>query len=174
MRLMLVVLVSICIGNVAWATVYEWVDSQGVVNMTDDPDNVPARYRKVMKTREIDTGDAATPAAAPETAPVEEAVPQQVKAELYGGHGETWWRNSFKEAREKLTSLQDRIAGKKKSLEQLHRKRVLYQKSSDRVAYFELADEIAKDEERATALQGNLASLESQANEAGVPQLWRK
>ena len=174
MRLVRAVLVSIFICNTAWATVYEWVDSQGVVHMTDNPDKVPAAYRKVMRTREIDTRDAATPAAAPQSETVGAPVPPPVEAGLYGGHDENWWRTSFGEARGNHKALQDQIDEKKKSLAEIHRRRVLYQKPSDRVAYFALADEIARDEENASALQDSLAKLEYQADGAGVPPEWRK
>jgi hypothetical protein len=53
----------ICSG--AWATVYQWTDSQGIVHMTDDPDKVPAKYRKVLKTREMDTRENVLPAGGP-------------------------------------------------------------------------------------------------------------
>jgi hypothetical protein len=163
------------IGSAAWATVYEWVDNQGIVHMTDDPDKVPARYRKVMKARDIDTGGSAAPAAEPKGAvPSSEAgLPEEPEVLLYGGRNVRWWLGTFREARENIEKHNAQIAGKKKKLEQLRRKRVLYQKPSDRVAYYALMDEIARDEEQVKVLQKNLDDLESQADKAGVPQHWR-
>ena len=142
--------------------------------MTDDPDKVPAAYRKVMRTREIDTRDVTTPAAVPRSEAVGVSTPPPVEATLYGGHDENWWRTSFGEARRNLKTLQDQIVEKNKSLTEIHRRRVLYQKPSDRVAYFALTDDIAKDEEQAKGLQDSLAKLEYQADGAGVPPEWRK
>jgi hypothetical protein len=161
----------ICSG--AFATVYQWTDSQGVVHMTDDADKVPARYRKVMKVKEIDAGENILPAAEPgATVPSGGANPQE--GLLYGGHDMKWWADSFREAQGNLKDLNDQIVDKKKNLEELHRKRVLYQKPSDRVAYYGLMDEIAKDEEQVKVLQQKLLDLGSKADEAGVPQGWRQ
>ncbi len=33
------------------AAVYEWKDDNGVVNFTDDPENIPAKYLKKAKKR---------------------------------------------------------------------------------------------------------------------------
>jgi predicted RNase H-like nuclease (RuvC/YqgF family) len=93
---------------------------------------------------------------------------------VYGGHDEGWWRNSFVNLRAAIKKLQDRIETGKKDLEELHRKRVLYQKPSDRVDYFSLADEISRDEEKVKALQKSLAELDSRAEGAGVPREWRQ
>jgi Domain of unknown function (DUF4124) len=165
----------ICSG--AFATVYQWTDSQGVVHMTDDADKVPARYRKVMKVKEIDTGENILPATEPGTTVPSSggANPQEGREGLlYGGHDMKWWVDSFREARGNLNDLNDQIVDKKKNLEELHRKRVLYQKPSDRVAYYELLDQIAKDEEQVKVLQQKLLDLGSKADEAGVPQGWRQ
>jgi Domain of unknown function (DUF4124) len=160
------------ICTAAWATVYEWVDSQGVVHLTDDADKVPARYRKVMKVREIGAGENILPASEPNaTTPSSGASLQEGREVLlYGGHDMKWWMDSFKEARENLKKLNDKIADNKKNLEELHRKRVLYQKPSDRVAYYALMDSIAKDEEQVKVLEKNLLDLQSSADAAGVPQ----
>lgn len=174
MRLVIAILITMFTFSAAWATVYEWVDQEGVVHMTDDADKVPSKYRKVMKAREIDTREVATPPPAPEGQTVGVPVLPPAQAESYGGHDENWWRASFREARESIRVFQDQIADKKKSLDELHRKRVLYQKPGDRVAYFTLADEIAKDEETAKGLNADLARLNSKADGAGVPLEWRQ
>jgi hypothetical protein len=72
-----------------------------------------------------------------------------------------------------LKNLNDQIAGKKKELEDLRRRRMLYQKPSDRVAYYALMDEIGRDEEQVKVLQKSLDDLESRADAAGVPRDWR-
>ncbi len=174
MRLLLVVFISMIACNAAWGAVYEWVDSQGVVHMTDDPDKVPDRYRTKMKTREIETGGVIPPAAASGNQPAAGPAPEAKGDAPDGVHDEGWWRASFTRARRDIKRLQDQIDTKKKSLEELHRKRVLFQKPGDRIAYFSLADEIARDEERVKALRDYLATLEYQADGAGVPWEWRQ
>jgi len=173
MRLGFVVVLIAFSCSVAWAAVYEWVDSKGVLNMTDNPELVPEKYRKVLKTREIDiSGDSAASPAPDTRAPAEQA-PGVRETESYGGHDEAWWRNRFAQAKGRIDDFQEQIEKKKSTLEEIHRQRVLYQRPSDRVAYFQLADEIAKDEETVKALKKNLADLTFQADGAAVPLDWR-
>jgi hypothetical protein len=171
MRLVLVFLAGMiaCTGG-AWAMVYEWVDGQGVVHLTDSADNIPAAYRKGVKRLDIDTGSAAVP----QNPPAAGIVPRVQDQAPYGGHDEGWWRNSFVSLREAVKRLQDRINTRKQDLVELHRKRVLYQKPGDRVAYFSLADDISRDEEQLKALQKSLADLDFKAEGANVPREWRQ
>jgi hypothetical protein len=173
MRLSLAVFIGFFACSTAMATVYEWVDNKGVINLTDNPDNVPAIYRKTMKTREIDINDE-TPAPVKQDAQSPAGqTPQAAGTENYGGHDEVWWRSQFEQLKTRIDDLKDDIDDKKKTLEELHRKRVLYQKPGDRVAYNQLADEIARDEETAKGLKKSLDDLTYQADGARVPLDWR-
>jgi hypothetical protein len=174
MKLLLVVFISVFACTAAWATVYEWIDSQGVVHMTDDPDKVPDRYRSKVKSREIDTGGVTPPAADSGNQPAAGPAPAAKADARDGGHDEEWWRAGFAQARREIKSLQDQIDTKKKSLEDLHRKRVLYQKPGDRIEYFSLSDDIARDEERLKSLQDQLGRLNDKADGAAVPLEWRQ
>jgi hypothetical protein len=195
MRLILLVLVSIFACSAAWATVYEWVDGQGVVHMTDEPEKVPDQYRMKMKTREMDTREvqAPLPAAAEKTAP----VVQEKKAELYGDQDEGWWRTSFKTIRDELKRLRAKLPAKKEVLPQLHRRWVISMgkmpgqgQSADnpnsyitdsslstpgqrRIDYYNQKNEIEKDEARISELEQQLAALEARADWFGVPAGWR-
>ena len=176
MRMVLTIIAGalLSFGSAAWAAVYEWVDAQGVVHMTDDPDKVPERYRNVMKVKDIDPGANTMPAAGPQALPPPPGAGQQTPdSVLYGDHPKGWWITTFKEARDALKRLTDEIDVKKTNLEYLRRQRALYQKSSDRAAYYALLDEIAAKEGRVKELQDNLADLESKADSAGVPESWR-
>ena len=175
MRLVLVVFagIFICTGG-AWATVYEWVDGQGIIHLTDSADNVPAAYRKGMKTLDVDTGGATAPAPAPPNQPEAGNVLQEHGEAPYGGHDEEWWRSSFSSLNAAIKNLQDRIDTGKKDLAELHRKRVLFQKPGDRAAYLSQADEIARNEEQLKALEKSLADLDTRAEGAGVPREWRQ
>lgn len=174
MRLALAVFIGVFACGTAMATVYQWVDNQGVVHMTDSADNVPAAYRKGMKALEIDTGGATAPARVLQDQPAAGTPSLAEKEAPYDGHDEGWWRNRFVRLRTDIRNLQDRIETSKKTLVELHRKRVLFQKPSDRVAYSALSDEIAKDEEILKGLEKNLDDLTFQADGAGVPLEWRE
>ena len=196
MRLLLVVFISIIACNAAWAAVYEWVDSQGIVHMTDDADKVPGKYRKIMKIREIDTRDVGTPSSLAEKPSVSVPALGQ-KTELYGDHDRDWWRTSFANVRNELKRLREKLPEKKEQLPQAHRDWVISmgktpgkgQSTSNpasyitdsslstsgqhRVAYYTLKDEIEKDDARIKELEQQLASLESLANRFDVPADWR-
>ena len=45
MRRILVVLVVVLVPAVAGAQMYRWVDAQGEVHITDDPNSIPEKYR---------------------------------------------------------------------------------------------------------------------------------
>ncbi|MHB8058012.1 MAG: DUF4124 domain-containing protein [Desulfuromonadaceae bacterium] len=49
-RTILLLLLVLCCSAVADAVTYNWTDDQGVVNFTDNPDRIPAKYRsKALK-----------------------------------------------------------------------------------------------------------------------------
>jgi hypothetical protein len=162
------------IAAVAHAATYEWTDSGGGKHFTDDPDKIPAKYRK--KSRELNLepvteGKEKQPVVQPEQPPIPK---QQKSASLPGGHNEAWWRSSFKALRDELKLIQDNLPAKREKLTTLGRKRTLFHKASDRTAYNSLNDEIDRDEARMTELHKQLADLEAEATRAGVPLEWRQ
>lgn len=174
MRKMIALFIAMFAFSVAQAEVYQWVDGQGGVHFTDDLDKVPARYRKKVKTIESAApGERPIPpAAAP--APVATPAPAEKKPELYNGRDQNWWSTAFSVARDELRTAREQLAGKQESLTALRRKRVIYQRTRDRIAYNELKEEIGRDEEKIKQLQEKLANLESEADRAGVPPEWRQ
>ncbi len=174
MRLLIALFVTMLAFTAARADVYEWVDSQGVVHLTDNPDKVPSRYRKKVKVIETAPAGEKNVPPAQETPSALPKKSQESQAELYGGHDEDWWRQSFRQAREGIKAIQDKLPDKKEALAALHRKRVIYQRARDRVAYNDMADEIARDEEKIKGLQEQLATLEADADRVGVPYEWRR
>jgi hypothetical protein len=168
------VLVFIAVSS-ACGDVYRWTDDKGVVNFTDDADRIPAKYRKKarrMVTEPVTTIPAESPA--PSSTPAVDAPPSSAGQELYGGYGEEWWRGRFRAAREQLQALQNGMVDKRQKLQQISRQRTIYQRSRDRVAYYDLKTEIEQDEKREVELQNKLQDLDQQASTAGVPFDWRK
>jgi hypothetical protein len=103
----------------AHAATYEWVDKQGVMHFTDDPDKIPFKYRN--KARQLDLtpvpGEKEQPPAQPQPRPADETGPAVDKAKsLYGGHNETWWRASFKARRDEVKTIQEALPDKKEKL----------------------------------------------------------
>lgn len=182
LTLPLLVLVFSFSGSVN-ADTYQWVDKQGVVNFTDNPDNVPKKYRtKVKVTPSAEdvkgaqgpaiTGTPITPNKKPETTattPAAAAVPK-----LFGGHDEAWWKSRYSSLRGEIKSLQDNLPAKREDLEKLRRKLAIYTYARNRVPYQEKLAEIQRDEERIKVLNDQLTNLDTEASSAGVPFDWRK
>jgi len=82
------------------ATIYKWVDKDGVVNFTDDLEKVPPSYRdRVEVETRKDVKEEVTP-------PAPQAVTrgneqEEIKKDI-AGRDETWWREKVRPWREKL------------------------------------------------------------------------
>ncbi len=82
------------------ATVYKWVDKDGVVNFTDDLSKVPPSYRdRVEKEERKDVKENVIPRS-PQAA-TRENEPEEIKTDLYG-RDETWWREKVRPWKEQL------------------------------------------------------------------------
>lgn len=190
-------LITILSFSYAHATVYEWVDRQGIIHFTDNPDKVPARYRAKIRAREtVNTTEGTSPAASYKTPP--RPVPLEKEVELPGGHDEVWWRTRFSSLRAELKSIQERLLDERDALTKLHRRWVIskgrtpkqgerlddvnnYVNNSalstvakHRAAYYDMKAEIEREEARIKGIEELLAVLDVEANKAGVPSEWRK
>jgi hypothetical protein len=149
--------------------VYEWVDGSGLSHYTDDPSNIPQQYRN--KARKSDVADETV---APAGARPQRPESVRPKAVLYGGHNEFWWRNSFKEIREEIVILKNRIPDLKAKLTETARSRTRFHKPSDRVEYNAINDEISRTEARIKELEQKLVELDDKGATYGVPREWRE
>ncbi len=174
MRCLIVFLVIIAAVSTVQAATYEWVDSAGVIHFTDDPDRVPAKYRSRAKERESVKGEETVNTSPPQTGPVVQRPAIPAQRELYGGHDEAWWRSAFSALRKEQKTLQDGLPDKKEQLAAIHRRRIIYQKARDRVAYNDLSQQIKGDEARIKELQEKLDALDRDATTSGVPKEWRQ
>src|SRR4030067_3629740 len=103
------------------ATIYKWVDKDGVVNFTDDLSKVPFSYRNRVEVEERkDVKEKVTPprprAATPEN------DQEEIRKDIYG-RDETWgrekvrpWRERLREATEKYETAQKRYTEKSDEL----------------------------------------------------------
>ncbi len=169
MRKFLLLIGMMAMAGAISAATFEWTDSQGGAHFTDDPDNIPARYRN--KARQIEVSPVVEEG---NKAGEGEKTTTRGEDTLVGGHDEAWWRERFKALHDATGKIQDGLKEKKESLAAQHRKYVLFSKSSDRVAENDLAADIYKDEARLARLQKKLADLDEAATRAGVPLEWRK
>ena len=99
------------------ATIYKWVDKEGVVNFTDDLSKVPPSYRNRVEVEERkDVKGAVTPP--PPQAATRGDEQDEIKTDIYG-RDESWWRDKvrpwkerLKEATEKYETAQKRYTEK--------------------------------------------------------------
>jgi hypothetical protein len=79
------------------STVYKWIDKEGVVNFTDDIENVPPAYRgRVEVIKEEVEKEVNVPSR-------QAALPKQeeTKTDIYG-RGESWWRDRVRPWKDRL------------------------------------------------------------------------
>lgn len=175
-----VLMVFMGLAGPAWCETYEWTDNKGVVNFTDDLDRVPAKYRNKVKEREpirseldaIPPSDGAQPVVKQnDKVP---STPSTPPVKAYGGHGQGWWRGQYASLRQGSKAIETSLADKREKLAELKRKRIIYQRTRDRVAYNQMVEEIKSEEAQLKEVQDRLEALEKEANSAGVPQEWRQ
>ena len=167
---LLIVMVPFVLTLAGEATTYEWVDDGGVVHFTDNSDNIPAKFRKRVK--ELDSGRSGEVKAP--AAPAQESTTSSQEGSAGGGHGVRYWQSSYSSLRAEIKSLEDGLASKREKLNQLRRKRIIYGRTSDRVAYNDMDQEISRDETVLKGLQEKLKALDAEADNAAVPREWRQ
>jgi len=161
----------------AYADTYQWVDEKGVVNFTDNPENVPEKYLKkvrIIRSERVEPEEAASAPAVSTPSISQPTAESSPRANLYGGHDESWWRSRYASLRSEIKALQDGLPAKREELENLRRKLVVYTFARNREAYQAKLAEIQQDEARINDLTAQLAKLDSEASAAGVPFSWRQ
>jgi len=88
------------------AEIYKWVDEKGAVHFTDDPVQVPEKYRSGAER--IDVPEEKAEATAEPTG-VSRKKEDAYRDQL--GRGEEYWRGRVEEWRKKLKALQEKLEG---------------------------------------------------------------
>ena len=82
------------------ATIYKWVDKEGVVNFTDDLSKVPPSYRNQVETEERkDVKEGVIPP--PPQAVTRGNEQEEIRTDILG-RDETWWREKVRPWKERL------------------------------------------------------------------------
>jgi chromosome segregation ATPase len=100
MRRFIILLILMVFSVPAYsATIYKWVDKDGVVNFTDDLSKVPPSYRdRVEKEERKDVKEEVTPRP---PQPATRRNEEETKTDTYG-RDETWWRDKVRPWNERL------------------------------------------------------------------------
>ena len=105
-RILFISLSILLITGVSFAEVYKWVDENGVVHFTDDPIQVPEKYRpKAERIGSPEERGESTVEGGP--APKKKEEPYRDRL----GRGEEYWKGRLEEWRKKLIELQASLEG---------------------------------------------------------------
>ena len=92
-------------------TIYKWVDEKGVVNFTDDYNQIPSDYRDRVEV-EIREDTQKPGISVPPQTPLQKS--EEGKTDIYG-RDETWWR-------EKVRPWKERLKEAERNYDSAHRK----------------------------------------------------
>ncbi len=85
----------------AHGVTYKWVDKNGVVNFTDDPERVPPEYRDQVEREVGEDTSSAKPATSVQSPSKSSQEVRETRKDTYG-LGETWWREKARPWNEQL------------------------------------------------------------------------
>ncbi len=99
-KILYIMFFLVFISSVHGATIYKWVDKEGVVNFTDDLSKVPFSYRNRVEVEERkDVKEKVTPPPSQAATPGNDQ--EEIKKDIYG-RDETWWQEKVRPWKEKL------------------------------------------------------------------------
>ncbi|MBI4948990.1 MAG: DUF4124 domain-containing protein [Deltaproteobacteria bacterium] len=153
----------------ALAELYQWKDSEGVVHITDRPENIPERYTGQVRVIE----ESVPLLARDEGEMVQRGEPRDGRGdELYGDHPLEWWRQTFMKRSEERSSLESGIAAKRQLIEVYEGGRRFGQiyASGEVETYARYKKELPDDQERLSKLIDEIGELRRKAAIAGVPR----
>ena len=84
-------------GHAYAATIYKWVDKEGVANYSDDCSKVPALYHNRVQALEFFT-EKGPLVQTPQTT---SGIKEEIRTDIYG-RDETWWREKVHPWKERL------------------------------------------------------------------------
>jgi chromosome segregation ATPase len=174
--LLLFFLQILLVGNYSVAAMYKWEDSKGGIHFTDNPDSIPAKYRKNAINRDSRENSSPTsvnietPAQQAQSEPVQPAAKESSVVEK----GREYWQPRFNAIRTELKGLKAGLEGKRERMNEYRRKWLVTQKRVERQSFNQIEDEINKDEERIKDLEKQLEALDAEAARNAVPFEWRQ
>ena len=121
MKIIVLLLSLVFLSPSYGATIYHWIDKNGVANFTDDYEKLPSEYRSHIHITVMDDTpvmESPAPASAPEAGPPIEEVRKDIPArseEWRGGRGRAW-ETQLKEATENLKAAGEGYEGESEKM----------------------------------------------------------
>lgn len=176
MKKLLILLVLLTFAAPAYgATIYKWVDEKGVINFTDDYNNVPLALRNRVRIEEYvqQEGNAAPAQRTAATAK------EEVRTDIYG-RDKTWWRGKVRPWKGLLREVSENYKkARKEYMEQAEglspykfgrMSLTQYQMLSSRLEV--LSKEMETYQGQIAEAKGMLAKLSKEAKETGADPAW--
>lgn len=162
--------------NGSVAALYQWQDGKGGVHFTDNPESIPAAYRKKATVRDLN--DHEIPPVSDTAKPVDrqqgEPLPALQKDTSPPEKGMEYWQMRYGSLRSELKRLKDGLGTKKEEMSSYRHKWLVSQKRVEHQNMNQVEGEIAKDETRIKELEKQLEALDVEAARNAVPLDWRK
>ena len=156
------------------AVTYEWEDSQGTINFTEDPGSIPKQYRKKAKIlgaeEEVaspepgvvkDEPKSGSEARGKGEAPEQTAGENKEKKKMYGGKSAETWKRDFAQINGNINAEEDQLSELKERIKDTSK--------MSRDEYRSIQMGINATESRLQRLRGKLAALTEEANRADLP-----
>lgn len=177
-KLPIVIILLIFAAPVYPATIYKWVDKEGVVNFTDDLSKIPPAYRNRVEMEERkDVKEEVTPR--PPQAATPASAPEETRKDIYG-HDEAWWQERVRPWKEKLKEATEKYEETQKlftkKAEDLSQNKFLYRSRSStpwEVSELNrLSEEKKKYEAQIAEANEMLEKLSREARESKADPAW--
>jgi hypothetical protein len=159
------------------ATVYKWIDRQGVVNYTDDYSKILPRYRKQVEVKEF-TPERSSPSLTADLAPGIAPQNKEERRDRYGMSEDYWrdrarpWNKQLKEATSNIEAVDNQIEEKVAGLSGRFLSRTQINFFTSELQY--LREEKSKYEAQANEAKEKLNELAEEAREAQANPEWIK
>jgi hypothetical protein len=165
---LLVMIVLVLAATPASCQLYEWLDDSGSVHFTDDPDRIPARYRKRVTTRDETLKAEPQQGAVKKESTIRQQPAPPVAPQRYGGRELAWWQASYASRASRLATLKTELAKLKEEQLVARRKKVTLSRLMDRKALADKTAEVEAKETEIKAVEKDLADFREFAENSGL------
>ena len=156
-------------------TVYKWLDKDGVVNFTDDDNQIPSEYRDQAQREELGNSQEVETSALP---PVSTHASEATKVDIYGKGEDYWrakvqpWKKQLQDATENIESITGKI--NERAEEEAGKNLSPTQRNIDLAYRNQLLEELSNYQAQVRKANEMLSKITKEAEEAKASPEWLK